>query len=296
MDSPQKDLIGVSSGLENLDNITLGFQKEKLYIIAARPAMGKTMFALNLARNAALQGIPTAFLSIEMGSSQLINRLLTIETGIEGNRILQNRLSYDERATMKETTANLAKSPLYIDDSAKLTLSDLKTKAKRIKREKGVEIMFIDYLQLIKGSSNFKNRETEISEISNGLKELSKSLKLPIISLAQLSREAEKSKDKRPSLAHLRESGAIEQDADVVMFLYRPEYYGIKQDANGASTINLTQVSIAKHRDGAVGEIELFCDLKFGKYSTFDAPIANSPNFTSNLIPISQAKDDKPPF
>ncbi|MFC4263362.1 replicative DNA helicase [Ferruginibacter yonginensis] len=273
MRNRQDDITGVPTGFPSMDRITYGWQPTDLIILAARPSVGKTAFALNLARAAALhptKPTPVGFFSLEMSSSQLVQRILSAESEIHLEKIARGRLEEHEMTQLTKKGINrLSKAPIYIDDSAALNIFELRAKCRRLKNKHGVGIIIIDYLQLMSGSADRNsNREQEISKISRDLKGLAKELQVPIIALSQLSREVEKRKDgnKMPQLSDLRESGAIEQDADMVMFLYRPEYHDINQDATGDYLKGETHVKIAKHRNGSLETVKLRALLHIQKF------------------------------
>lgn len=269
-----EDISGVPSGFPTLDNITYGWQPTDLIILAARPSVGKTAFALNLARNAALHPTkPTsvAVFSLEMSAGQLVQRILSAESEIWLEKIARGKLEEHE---MKQLYAKgiqrLAQAPIFIDDTAALNIFELRAKCRRLKNKHNVGLIIIDYLQLMSGAGENRNtnREQEISRISRDLKGLAKELQVPIVALSQLSREVEKRKEgnKMPQLSDLRESGAIEQDADMVMFLYRPEYYDITANEMGESNKGETHVRIAKHRNGSLETIKLKALLHIQKF------------------------------
>jgi replicative DNA helicase len=273
MRNRQDDITGVPTGFPSLDKLTYGWQNSDLIILAARPSVGKTAFALNLARSAALHPTkPTAvgFFSLEMSSAQLVQRILSAESEIHLEKISRGKLEEHEMKQLyKKGIEKLSKAPIYIDDSAALNIFELRAKCRRLKNKFNVGIIIIDYLQLMSGSADRNsNREQEISKISRDLKSLAKELQIPIIALSQLSREVEKRKEgnKMPQLSDLRESGAIEQDADLVMFLYRPEYYEITANENGESNKGETHVKIAKHRNGSLDVIKLTALLHIQKF------------------------------
>lgn len=268
-----EDITGVPSGFASMDRITYGWQPTDLIILAARPSVGKTAFALNLARNAALhptKPTPVGFFSLEMSSSQLVQRILSAESEILLEKISRGKLEeYEMQQLYKRGIEPLTKAPIYIDDSAALNIFELRAKCRRLKNKYNVGMIIIDYLQLMTGSGDRNsNREQEISKISRDLKSLAKELKVPIIALSQLSREVEKRKEtnKIPQLSDLRESGAIEQDADLVMFLYRPEYYEITTNEMGENNQGETIVKIAKHRNGSLESIKLRAILPIQKF------------------------------
>ncbi len=269
-----EDVTGVPTGFASLDHVTYGWQPTDLIILAARPSVGKTAFALNLARHAALHPTkPTAvgFFSLEMSAGQLVQRILSAESEIWLEKIARGRLQEHE---MKQLYAKgiqrLAQAPIFIDDTAALNIFELRAKCRRLKNKHNVGLIIIDYLQLMSGTGENRNtnREQEISRISRDLKGLAKELQVPIIALSQLSREVEKRKEgsKMPQLSDLRESGAIEQDADMVMFLYRPEYYDINANEMGESNKGETHVRIAKHRNGSLETIKLKALLHIQKF------------------------------
>jgi len=270
----QEDITGIPSGFPSLDRVTYGWQNTDLIILAARPSVGKTSFALNLARNAALHAskpTPVAVFSLEMSAGQLVQRILAAESEIWLEKIARGKLEEHE---MKQLYARgiqrLAQAPIFIDDTPALNIFELRAKCRRLKNKHNIGLVIIDYLQLMSGTGENRNtnREQEISNISRNLKGLSKELNIPIIALSQLSREVEKRKEgnKMPQLSDLRESGAIEQDADMVMFLYRPEYYDITANEMGESNKGETHVRIAKHRNGSLETIKLRALLHIQKF------------------------------
>jgi replicative DNA helicase len=275
----QDELTGVPSGFPSLDRITYGWQSTDLIILAARPSVGKSAFALNLARNAALhptKPTPVAFFSLEMGSAQLVQRLLSAESEILMEKIARGKLEEHEMKQLyKKGIDRLAKAPIFFDDTPALNIFELRAKCRRLKNKHNVGCIIIDYLQLMSGMGENRNgnREQEISRISRDLKSLAKELQVPIIALSQLSRavESRKEGEKIPQLSDLRESGAIEQDADMVMFLYRPEYYGITSNEMGESNKGETHVKIAKHRNGSLETIKLRALLHIQKFVEYGA-------------------------
>lgn len=270
------DISGVPSGFKSLDRITYGWQPTDLIILAARPSVGKTAFALNLARNAALNASrPTAvgFFSLEMSASQLVQRILSAESEIHMEKISRGKLEdYEYQQLHTKGIKRLETAPLYIDDTAALNIFEFRAKARRLVNKHNVGIIIIDYLQLMSGSGDKgSNREQEISTISRNLKALAKELNIPIIALSQLSRAVETRKEsKMPQLSDLRESGAIEQDADMVMFIYRPEYYEVMANEHGDSTKGETNIRIAKHRNGALETVKLKALLHIQKFEEWD--------------------------
>ncbi len=271
------EISGIPSGFSNLDRITYGWQPTDLIILAARPAVGKTAFALNLARNAALhptKPVGVGFFSLEMSASQLVTRILSAESEIMLEKISRGKLEDHEYAQLHaKGIKRLETAPLYIDDTAALNIFEFRAKARRLVNKHNVGIIIIDYLQLMSGSNDKGgNREQEISSISRNLKALAKELSVPIIALSQLSRAVETRKEsKMPQLSDLRESGAIEQDADMVMFIYRPDYYEVTANENGESTRGLTEIKIAKHRNGSLDTIQLRANLAIQKFEVWDA-------------------------
>ncbi|HEY6505056.1 MAG TPA: replicative DNA helicase [Chitinophagaceae bacterium] len=275
-----EDVTGVPSGFSGLDRVTYGWQNTDLIILAARPAVGKTAFALNLARNAVMhpgKPTPVALFSLEMSAGQLVQRILAAESEIWLEKIARGKLEEHE---MKQLYARgiqrLAQAPLYIDDTPALNIFELRAKCRRLKNKHNIGMVIIDYLQLMSGTGENRNgnREQEISNISRNLKALAKELNIPIMALSQLSRAVEqrgaKEGSRIPQLSDLRESGAIEQDADMVMFLYRPEYYDVTTNAEGENTKGLTEVKIAKHRNGSLETVKLKALLHIQKFVNWD--------------------------
>ena len=271
-----EDISGVPSGFATLDRVTFGWQPTDLIILAARPSVGKTAFALNLARNAALhptKPIPVGFFSLEMSASQLVQRILSAESEIKMEKISRGKLENHEYAQLlSKGIKKLETAPIYIDDTAALNIFEFRAKARRLVNKHQVGIIIIDYLQLMSGTGDKgSNREQEISNISRNLKALAKELNVPIIALSQLSRAVETRKEsKMPQLSDLRESGAIEQDADMVMFIYRPEYYEVMSNESGESTHGETHIRIAKHRNGSLETIKLRAMLEIQKFEEWD--------------------------
>lgn len=260
-------LTGIPTGFSDLDRLTSGWQRSDLIIIAARPGMGKTAFVVSALRNAAVDyKKPVGLFSMEMSSIQLVMRLMSAESELESDKIRKGKLRDDELQQLITKTSDLSKAPIFIDDTPALTILELRAKCRRLKAEHKVELIIIDYLQLMKGDAG-GNREQEIASISRSLKGIAKELNVPVIAVSQLSRSVEtRGGDKRPQLSDLRESGAIEQDADIVSFLYRPEYYKIDTDEQGNSTKGLAEFIIAKHRNGSTANVQ----LKFlGQFTKF---------------------------
>jgi replicative DNA helicase len=265
-------LTGVPSGFTELDRMTSGWQKSDLVIIAARPGMGKTAFVVSALRNAAVDfKIPVAIFSLEMASIQLVNRMISAEAELESEKIKKGNLAEHEWAQLVHKTSRLSSAPIFIDDTPALSILELRAKCRRLKAEHGIQIIVIDYLQLMRGDQG-GNREQEIASISRSLKGIAKELSVPVLALSQLSRGVEtRGGDKKPQLSDLRESGSIEQDADIVMFLYRPEYYKITQDEDGMPTQGTGEVIIAKHRNGSTGSVKLKFIGKYTKFADLDS-------------------------
>ncbi|NQY08234.1 MAG: replicative DNA helicase [Flavobacteriales bacterium] len=278
---------GVPSGFTELDRITSGWQPSDLIICAARPGMGKTAFVLSMARNIAVQfKIPLAIFSLEMASVQLVNRLIASETEISIEKLKKGTLDKSEWNHLNEKITNLADAPIYIDDTPALSVFELRAKTRRLKAQHDIKFIIIDYLQLMTaGGQNKGNREQEISTISRNLKTIAKELNVPIMALSQLSRAVEtRGGDKKPMLSDLRESGAIEQDADMVTFIYRPEYYGLDEDEEGRSNLGMGEIIIAKHRNGSLGSVRLkfiahlakFTDMEENIFDASDDPFSDN--------------------
>ncbi|MDH6355798.1 replicative DNA helicase [Dysgonomonas sp. PH5-45] len=292
-------LSGLQTGFVSLDKITSGWQNSDLVIIAARPAMGKTAFVLSMAKNmAVMYKYPVALFSLEMSNVQLVNRLIVNTCEIPGEKIKNGQLAPYEWEQLDFKIKELYDAPLYIDDTPSLSVFELRTKARRLVREHGVKMIIIDYLQLMNASGmNYGSREQEVSMISRSLKGLAKELNIPIIALSQLNRGVEGrtgAEGKRPQLSDLRESGAIEQDADMVCFIHRPEYYKILEDEKGNSLIGLAEIIIAKHRNGATADVMLRFKSEFARFQNIDDEYnMNNAQFTSK---ISAADINKGPM
>ena len=259
----KQHITGVPTGFADLDYKTAGFHSSDLILIAARPAMGKSAFALNIATNAAVRAkVPVAIFSLEMSKEQMVNRILCSEAMVDSNKVRTGKLEDDDWTKLAEAIGPLSEAEIYIDDTPGISVMEIRAKCRKLKLEKNIGMVVIDYLQLVQGS-NKKNgsREQEISEISRSLKILAKEIGVPVVALSQLSRAVEQRPDHRPMLSDLRESGAIEQDADIVMFLYRDDYYNQDTDKKG-----IAEVILAKHRGGSTGTVEL---LWLGSYTKF---------------------------
>ena len=259
----KEPITGVPTGFADLDYKTAGLHNSDLILVAARPAMGKSAFALNIAANAAINAkVPVAIFNLEMSKSQLVNRMLCSEAMVDSNKIRTGKIEEDDWAKLATALGPLSEAPIYIDDTAGISVAEIRAKCRKLKLEKNIGLVVIDYLQLIQGSGKRNaSREQEISEISRSLKILAKELDIPVIALSQLSRAAEQRADHRPMLSDLRESGAIEQDADIVMFLYRDDYYNPDTEKK-----NIAEIILAKHRAGSTGTVEL---LWLGNYTKF---------------------------
>ena len=310
--SNKEGMSGIPSGFDKLDKLTSGWQDSDLIIIASRPGMGKTALALSMARNIAVnRNIPVAFFSLEMASVQLITRLISSETGLSSEKLRSGRLEKHEWEQLNVKVKSLEKAPLYIDDSPSLSIFDLRAKARRLVSQHGIKLIFIDYLQLMTTGGGIKggNREQEISTISRNLKSLAKELSIPVIALSQLSRAVEtRGGSKRPLLSDLRESGAIEQDADIVSFIYRPEYYKIDEwdDEERTPTQGQAEFIVAKHRNGGLGTIRMKFISHLGQFDNlddFDSPFefdskmnaaANDDTFKPDKFPTSDDAFDSP--
>ncbi len=249
----QGHITGVATGYDELDERTGGLQPSDLIIIAARPSMGKTSLVLNIAQYAGIEGKKRiAFFSLEMSREQLVQRLLTAEARVDAHRVRTGNLKEEDWPLLTEAAGLVSEAPIYIDDTPAITVLEMRAKARRLQAQEGLDMVIIDYLQLARSSSRSENRQQEISEISRGLKSLAKELNVPVVALSQLSRAVENRTDKRPMLSDLRESGALEQDADVVMFIYRPEVYEDNEDNEG-----IAEIIIGKQRNGPIGTSRL---------------------------------------
>lgn len=272
--SKNKDGVsGVPSGFTDLDRLTSGWQKSDMIVLAARPGMGKTAFVLSLARNTAVQfNQGVAIFSLEMSSVQLTKRLMSMETGLPSEKLKKGFTSEKDWNQLHENISNLAEAPIYIDDTPALSIFELRAKCRRLKMQHDIKLVIIDYLQLMTAGMKGGNREQEISMISRSIKEIAKEINVPIIALSQLSRSVEtRGGDKRPMLSDLRESGAIEQDADMVCFIYRPEYYGLIEDENGMPTEGTGEIIIAKHRNGSLDNVRLRFIKELIRFDNIDA-------------------------
>jgi len=301
-------LSGVPSGFTNVDRVTSGWQKSDLVIVAARPGMGKTAFALTMARNVAVDhNTPIGFFSLEMSSEQLVNRLIASEAELGASKLRKGDLADHEMVQLHEKIKHLSEAPIFIDDTPGLSIFELRAKARRLVKNHGVGIIMIDYLQLMTAGGTGGNREQEISTISRSLKGIAKELKIPVIALSQVNRGVESRTgvgSKRPMLSDLRESGAIEQDADIVTFIYRPEYYKIYEWDNGDDSRGQGELIIAKHRNGSLNNVRLKFTAEFAKFSDLDyfdgGGYENEDGNNSSMISMSSSmnedKDGDAPF
>ncbi|NRA13188.1 MAG: replicative DNA helicase, partial [Crocinitomicaceae bacterium] len=287
---------GVPTGFYALDKITAGFQRSDMIVIAARPAMGKTAFVLSLARNTAVDfGQGVAIFSLEMSAVQLVKRLIASETRIPAEKLRKGDLKEHEFQQLHTRISKLATAPLYIDDTPGISIFDLRAKCRRLKMQYDIQLVIIDYLQLMTagGSKGQGNREQEISSISRSIKEIAKELNVPIIALSQLSRSVEqRGGDKKPILSDLRESGAIEQDADIVSFIYRPEYYGFLQDEDGNSNVGIGEIIIAKHRNGGLGSVRLRFIKEYARFDNIESDFGNIPDGAQATLPSGNSNSD----
>ena len=256
-------ITGINTGYKDLNRMTAGLQRSDLILLAARPAMGKTSLALNIAMNAAKSGSAVALFSLEMSKEQYVQRLISLESLVESTKLRTGALDDDDWLSLANVMNSISESDLYIDDTASISLFDLMSKCRRLKIDKGLDLVIIDYLQLMSYGGKSESRQQEISSISRGLKQMARELNCPVVALSQLSRAVEQRPDHRPILSDLRESGAIEQDADVVMMLYRDEYYHKEESEKKG----IAEVIIAKHRNGPIGTVELVFIDRFTKFS-----------------------------
>ena len=261
-----RGITGLASGFPDLDRMTAGFHKGDMIIVAARPSVGKTAFALNIAQNVGKAGETVALFSLEMPTSQLVQRMLCAEANIDASRMRTGYLEPNDWTKLTAAIGTLSERKIFIDDSAVITANEIRAKCRRLKKEHGLGLVIVDYLQLIHpGARRRENRQVEVAEISRSLKQIAKELDVPVIALSQLSRSVEQRQDKRPMLSDLRESGSIEQDADIVAFLYRDDYYNQESEKK-----NLLEIIIAKQRNGPVGTVELVFLKQFNKFVSLD--------------------------
>ena len=265
------DVTGIATGFVDFDKLTGGLQPNQLIIIAARPAMGKTAFALNLAVHAALSsGKSVGLFNLEMSADQLMTRMFAAEGAIEANKLRTGQLNNDDWKKVNEAASVLSSAPIYFEDATNITISEIRAKCRRLAEQHNLGLVIIDYLQLISGGPGYgSNRQQEVSDISRSLKTMAMELEIPVIALAQLSRQVEGREDKRPMLSDLRESGSIEQDADIVSFLYRDDYYNKKTETE-TSSISLSELIVAKHRQGSTANIKLVFERNISKFRNYD--------------------------
>lgn len=262
----QGNTTGIPSGFVDLDKMTAGFQRSDLIIVAARPSVGKTAFALNIAQNVGVRAKETvAIFSLEMSAAQLVQRMICAESNVDATRLRTGSLEDDDWEKLTMSIASLSEAEIYIDDTPGVTVADIRAKCRRLKKEHGLGMILIDYLQLIHGRGKGDNRQQEVSEISRTLKMIARELEVPVIALSQLSRGVEQRQDKRPMMSDLRESGSIEQDADIVAFLYRDDYYDKESEKK-----NIIEIIIAKQRNGPVGTVELVFLKNFNKFVSYE--------------------------
>lgn len=292
------EIIGIPSGYYSIDRTTLGWQGGTLIIIAARPSMGKTTFVVNLIRNAALDfNVPTAIFSLEMGKKELVWQFVAIESGLPKRKIMSQKFTPEEWLIFTHSTAKITNAPIFIDDTISLDADEFRLRARQLYEKEGIRIIIVDYLQLMRGGANVKGgREQEIANITRTLKSVSKELGIPIIALSQLSREVEKRTATFciPMLSDLRESGSIEQDADIVAFLWRPAYYKFTEDSSGTFIDGLTKVIIAKHRNGPLGEGLIAMNGTTSKFRNLDSPYIQYLGPTNNAPQQAEIFNDKP--
>lgn len=267
------DITGIATGFYDFDKLTSGLHPKELIIIAARPAMGKTAFALNIAVNAAISSNKSvAIFNLEMGAEQLMFRMLSAASSVEGNKIKTGKLSHEDWKKINEATSELGDAPIFIEDTPGITIGEIRAKCRRLAANGNLGLIVIDYLQLISGGAGYgNNRQQEVSDISRSLKTMAMELDVPVIALAQLSRNVEGRENKRPIMSDLRESGSIEQDADIVSFLYRDDYY--TKQVDNPNGVSISELIIGKHRNGATGTIELL----------FEKNISNFRNYVKNV-------------
>jgi len=282
-------ITGVPAGFTELDNITGGFQKSDLIIVAGRPSQGKTALVLSVARNASvIHNVPIGFFSLEMSTQQLVMRLICAEARVDAHSVRTGRLPEDEWRKLSTSVGRLYKAKIFIDDTPALGVLELRAKARRLKAEHNVGMIVVDYLQLMQGPRNAQSREQEISSISRSLKALAKELNIPVVALSQLNRAVEARGDKRPVLADLRESGAIEQDADVVVFVHRPEMFGIEKDENGNSTEGTAELIIGKQRNGPTGSARMAFIKQYARFENLTR--------TRDDVLLPAGRPDETPF
>ncbi|NLA78249.1 MAG: replicative DNA helicase, partial [Erysipelothrix sp.] len=276
MSEQKSNITGLKTSYRDLDNITNGLQPGDLIILAARPSMGKTAFAINLGYHVArFNDLPIALFSLEMPAEQLVMRMLSATAAIEGSKLRSGFLNNDEWNRLNESATELTALPIYIDDTPSIRVPEIFSKCRKLSSEKGLGLIIVDYIQLISAARSSENRQQEVSEISRGLKALAREMKVPVIALSQLSRLVERREDKRPILSDLRESGALEQDADLVLFLYRDEYYA-KESVDKQIVDERVEIDVAKHRNGPTRKFELSFNRNINAFYDYDK--RQSPN------------------
>jgi replicative DNA helicase len=270
-----KTVTGVPTGFADLDELTSGFQPADLVVIAARPSMGKTALTLNIAQHASIEAqVPVAFFSLEMSKESLVQRMLTSEARVDAQRLRKGMLRDDDFPRLARAAGILSSAPVYIDDTPGITMLEMRSKARRLKADADLGLVIVDYLQLMQGPSDSENRQQEVSMISRSLKSLAKELNVPVVALSQLSRAPEQraGEDKgRPQLSDLRESGAIEQDSDVILFIYRPEVYFGPVDKDGNSLEGRAEIIVGKQRNGPIGSVNLFFHKQYTRFESYTA-------------------------
>lgn len=292
----KNELSGIPSGFTELDRLTSGWQKSDLIIMAARPSMGKTAFALNIARNVALSNNPIAFFSLEMSAIQLVKRMISTEAEIEQSSIKSGNLEDWQWQQLESRLPKLSDAPLFIDDTPGLSIFELRAKCRRLAREHGIGMIIIDYLQLMNAAGQ-ASREQEVSVISRSLKSIAKELDVPVLALSQLNRSVtSRQGEKRPMLSDLRESGAIEQDADIVLFIHRPEALGITEYDDGTSSIGMADIIIAKHRNGATDDVRMRFEGQYARFSDAEATgLVDNPEVNASVIKGSKINEESEP-
>ncbi len=271
-------ITGIPTGFADLDEKTAGFQKSDLIIVAGRPSMGKTAFTLNIAQHAAISAQQVvAFFSLEMSKESLVQRMLTSEARVDAGRVRTGQLRDDDYPRLAQAAGLLNTAPIYVDDSPAISVLEMRAKARRLKADRpDLSLIIVDYVQLMSGNGRTENRQQEVSEVSRGLKSLAKELNVPVVALSQLSRAVESRPDKRPMMSDLRESGALEQDADLIMFLYRPEYYHGTTDKDGNNLEGRAELIIGKQRNGATGTVQLMFHKEYTRFESY-SPRADGP-------------------
>jgi replicative DNA helicase len=293
LSAKKQDITGVATGFTHLDKMTAGFQPGDMIIIAARPSMGKTAFSLNLALNSSLQYKKNvAYFSVEMGKDQLMMRMLATEAQVNMSELRVGRIKDSDWPRLIDKASKLGEANLYVDDTSGISPQEIRSKSRRLKQQQGLDMIIVDYLQIMKLRTRIENREREVAEISRSLKALAKELEVPVVALAQLNRgvEGRTGESRKPVLSDLRESGSIEQDADVIMMLYREEYY----DPDNPDIKGQADLLVRKHRNGPVGELKLRWEAQFGRFSTWQDTAPPGPNPPPPPAPVGGAAPNKP--